>query len=148
MNCAGPEYCMAVTVWSSGAMSIPAISWAAISLAQSRVTASASVRGSAAIASASATKRSASARQARAPSSLWSGTRSSYPGMPYMLAANGFCSSHRSWKRSASSRAVVMILLRKTRIIKLNGRWRAHPAPVLGPPRAPNPTQFTLRERA
>ena len=129
MNSAAPEYCMAVTVWSSRAMSTIAISWAAASLVHSSVTASAGVSGPAAISSASATKRSASARRARAPSSLSSGTRSSYPGMPYMLAANGFCSSHRSWKRSARSRAVLMILLRITPIIKLNGPWRVHPAP-------------------
>ena len=83
---------------------------AAACLVQSSVTASAG-GGPASIAlGLSATNRSTSARQACSPASLSSGTRSSYPGMPYMVAANGFCSSQRWWKRSARSRAVVMIL--------------------------------------
>ena len=76
-------------------MSIMVSSWVAISLVQSSVTTSAGVSGPGSIASASPRNRSASARQACAPSSLSSGIRSSYPGMPYMLAANGFSVSQR-----------------------------------------------------
>jgi hypothetical protein len=95
MKSAGPAYCMAVTVYSALAMSIMVSSWAAISLVQSSVTTSAGVSGPGSIASASPRNRSASARQACSPSSLSSGIRSSYPGMPYMLAANGFSVSQR-----------------------------------------------------
>src|SRR5262245_13059052 len=83
-------------------------SWAAASLAQSSVTASAGVSCPPAITSASSRNRPASARQACLPSSLSSGTRSSYPGMPYMVAVNGFSSSQRRCSRSARSRTELM----------------------------------------
>jgi len=77
MNRAGPLYCIAVTVWSSRAMSTSAITWAAASRVQSSVTASAGLSAPAAISSASAAKPSASARHACPAAALSSGTRSS-----------------------------------------------------------------------
>ena len=110
---------MAVTVYSARAMSIMVSSWVAISLVQSSVTTLAGVSGSGSIASASVRKPSTSLRQACSPSSLSSGIRSSYPGMPYMLAENGFSVSQRWWKRSARSRAAVMILLGKSSAVDI-----------------------------
>src|SRR5689334_23930449 len=128
----GPEYCMAVTVCSSRAASIISRSGRAACLVQPSVTASARLSspppGPAAISSASATNRAASARQACWPAALSSGTWSSWPGMPYMVAANGFTASQRWWKRSARSRAEVMGI----RYAPAAGRSAAdlHPSPV------------------
>jgi len=92
---AGPAYCMAVTVYSSCARSMVVSSWAAIARVQSSVTVSAGVSGPGSIASASLRNCVTSARQARTPSGLSSGTRSSYPGMPDVVAAKGLASSQR-----------------------------------------------------
>ena len=70
---AGPANCMAVTVCSAAAMSMPSCSWAVAPRTQPSVTASAGV--AAVIASASAPNRPTSARQACSPASLSSGSR-------------------------------------------------------------------------
>ena len=82
-------------MYSVAAESMPASSWVAASLVQSRVTASAGVSGPAAIVPASRRNSPISARQACWPCSLSSGTSSSYPGIPYELATKGFSSSQR-----------------------------------------------------
>src|ERR1035441_9532953 len=108
-----------------------ASSWVAASTVQSSVTASAGVSGPGAIASASRRNCPTSARQARWPASLSSGTRSSYPGMPYKLATKGFSSSQRRWKRSARSRAAATpTCSRSVMILLLNG---VSAGPVSGP---------------
>ena len=102
-------YCIAVTVCSSAARSMPATSWAAACVVQSSVTASAALSCPRRLMSLGlAEEATDSARHACWPAALSSGSRSSYPGMPYMVAANGLACSHRSWNRSARSRASVI----------------------------------------
>src|SRR4051794_40578952 len=95
---------MAVTVCSTAADSMSSRSRSTASTRQPRVTASSADSLPGSIASAWSRTPASRLRQAASPSALASGTWSSCPGMPYMLAANGLAESHCSWNSSASAR--------------------------------------------